>query len=96
MYAISTSSKVYHLLYPVHDFTLCGFKALRNISASIKRAPLHVVSTVPLERYICKQCAKMDRRRANRPREALSWQGSQQARKTRRGSRLKPLFTTPR
>jgi len=66
MYAISTSSKVYHLLYPVHDYTLCGFRAQRNMPASLKRAPLHVVSIVPLDRYICKQCAKMDRRRGNR------------------------------
>ena len=75
MYAISTSSKVYHLLYPVHDFTLCGFKALRNIPASIKRAPLHVVSIVPLDRYICKQCAKMAQRRGNRLREAFELAG---------------------
>jgi hypothetical protein len=76
MYALSTSSKVYHLLYPAHDFTLCGFKALRNIPASIKRAPLHVVPIVPLDRDICKQCAKMEQRRGNRPREDLSWQAS--------------------
>ena len=75
MYAISTSSKVYHLLYPVHDFTLCGFKALRNIPASIKRAPLHVVSIVPLDRYICKQCAKMEQRRGNRRREDFELAG---------------------
>jgi hypothetical protein len=75
MYAISTSSKVYHLLYPAHDYTLCGFKAQRNIPFSIKRAPLHVVSIVPLDRYICKQCAKMEQRRSKRPREDIAFAG---------------------
>jgi hypothetical protein len=71
MYAISTSSKVYHLLYPAHDYTLCGFKAQRNISAMSKRASFHIVPLVPDDRYICKQCAKMDRRRRNRQRVDL-------------------------
>jgi hypothetical protein len=75
MYAISTSSKVYHLLYPAHDYTLCGFKARRNISALSKRAPLHIVPLVPDNRYICKQCAKMDQRRSNRQRVGLELAG---------------------
>jgi len=75
MYAISTSSKVYHLLYPAHDYTLCGFKAQRDISALSKRAPLHIVPLVPDDRYICKQCAKMAQRRSNRPREDFELAG---------------------
>ena len=75
MYAISTSSKVYHILYSAHDYTLCGFKARRNISALSKRAPLHIVPLVPDDRYICKQCAKMDQRRSNRPREDFELAG---------------------
>jgi len=71
MYAISTSSKVYHLLYPVHDYTLCGFRAQRNIPASTKRARLHVVFVVPLDRGVCKQCAKMEQRKRRRPREGI-------------------------
>ena len=75
MYAISTSSNVYHLLYPAHDYTLCGFKAQRNISALTKRAPLHTVPLVPDDRYICKQCVKMDRRRRNQQRAGLELAG---------------------
>lgn len=75
MYAISTSSKVYHLLYPADDYTLCGFKAQRNIPASIKRAPLHLVSIVPVDRCVCKQCAKMEQRKSGRSREDIELAG---------------------
>ena len=76
MYAISTSSKVYHLLYPANDYTLCGFKAQSKISASIKRAPLHIVPIVPHDRDICKQCVKMEQRNTNRPREDIELAGN--------------------
>jgi hypothetical protein len=64
MYAISIPGKLYHLLYPTSDFTLCGFKSRTlNAPVSSRRAPLHVVTEVSPDRSLCKQCAKMQQRR---------------------------------
>jgi len=63
MHAISVPSKVYHLLYPTFDYTLCGFKAVKlDVPLSAKRVPLHIVSVVPANRLLCSQCAKMQER----------------------------------
>jgi hypothetical protein len=63
MHAISVPSKVYHLLYPTLNYTLCGFKAEKlAVPPSAKRAPLHIVSVVPPNRLLCSHCAKMQER----------------------------------
>ena len=65
MYAVSMSSRVYHLLYASGAYTLCGFKALDlKVSDSNKSARLHRVPTIPSNRSLCKQCEKMAQRRA--------------------------------
>jgi hypothetical protein len=65
MYAVSMSSRVYHLLYASDAYTLCGFKALSlKVPDSNKPARLHRVPAIPSNRSLCKQCEKMARRRA--------------------------------
>jgi len=64
MYAVSIPGKIYHLLYPSSDFTLCGFKARRqSVTISSRRALLHIVPVSPPNRFLCKQCEKMRHRR---------------------------------
>jgi hypothetical protein len=63
MYAISGSSSIYHLLYPDHDYTLCGFRAEKHTAEIPANATLHVVEVVPPNRELCKQCDKMNNRR---------------------------------
>jgi hypothetical protein len=63
MYAISGSSSIYHLLYPDHDYTLCGFRAEKYVAEIPAKATLHVVEVVPPNRELCKQCDKMNKRR---------------------------------
>jgi hypothetical protein len=64
MYAVSMSSRVYHLLYASDAYTLCGFKALDlKVSDSNKPARLHRVLAIPANRSLCKQCEKMAQRR---------------------------------
>jgi hypothetical protein len=62
-YAISGPSSVYHLLYPDHDYTLCGFRAEKHDAETPAKATLHVVEFVPPNRELCKQCDKMNNRR---------------------------------
>jgi hypothetical protein len=63
MYAISGSGSIYHLLYPDHDYTLCGFRAEKYDAEIPAKATLHVVEVVPPNRVLCKQCDKMNNRR---------------------------------
>ncbi|HBB94708.1 MAG TPA: hypothetical protein DC054_04900 [Blastocatellia bacterium] len=63
MYAISGSGSVYHLLYPDHDYTLCGFRAEKHDAEIPAKATLHIVELVPPNRELCKQCDKMNNRR---------------------------------
>ena len=63
MYAISGSGSIYHLLYPDHDYTLCGFRAEKHDAEIPAKARLHVVEVVPPNRVLCKQCDKMNNRR---------------------------------
>lgn len=63
MYAMSGSSSIYHLLYPDHAYTLCGFKVEKHDPQLPAKASLHVVEFVPPNRELCKQCDKMKRRR---------------------------------
>jgi hypothetical protein len=62
-YAISGSSRVYHLLYPDQDYTLCGFRAEKHDGQIPAKVALHVVESVPPNRELCKQCDKMNNRR---------------------------------
>jgi hypothetical protein len=62
MYAVSTYGRVYHLLYPFNDYTLCGFRALK-FSNSNGPARLRLASAIPPNRSLCKQCEKMAQRR---------------------------------
>ena len=82
MHAISIPSKVYHLLYPTLNYTLCGFKAEKlDVPPSAKRAPLHIVSVVPANRILCSQCAKMQERQEIKSREASRGNASRQVSK---------------
>ncbi len=63
MYAISGAGSIYHLLYPDHDHTLCGFRAEKYDAEIPAKATLHVVEVVPPNRELCKQCDKMNNRR---------------------------------
>ena len=64
MYAVSMSSRVYHLLYASDAYTLCGFKVLDlKMSDTNKPTRLHGVPTIPSNRALCKQCEKMAERR---------------------------------
>jgi hypothetical protein len=63
MYAICGSGRVYHLLYPNQDYTLCGFRAEKRDVQIPAKATLHVVGFVPPHRELCKQCDKMNNRR---------------------------------
>jgi hypothetical protein len=62
MYAVSAYGRVYHLLYPINDYTLCGFRALRFSNSNVPSG-LHLASAVPPNRSLCKQCEKMAQRR---------------------------------
>lgn len=62
-YAITKSSKSYHLLYPDTDYTLCGFRAENADSQFSEKVALHVVRAAPPGRELCRQCDKMDKRR---------------------------------
>jgi hypothetical protein len=72
MFAISKPGKIYHLLYPAGNFTLCGFKfSALNVPSSSTRALLHMVLVIPTKRSLCKQCAKMLERRSEEKSEPV-------------------------
>lgn len=66
MYAINSPSKVYHMLAPALDHTLCGLKVVPIvIDRPAKTSLLHLTSNKPTDRELCNECQ-------HRAREATS------------------------
>ena len=61
-YAISSNSRVYHLLRWGDALTLCGLSVSQLMIGERTASQLHPVREKPLDRTLCKRCGGMAKR----------------------------------
>ena len=60
MYAVTSSTDVYHLLAETEDTTLCGLSVVPIvIDRPVNTSGLHLTSNRPLDRAMCAACAEL-------------------------------------
>ena len=61
MYAKSSPNDVYHLLTQDEDYTRCGLSVVPIIiDRPVNTSALHLTSQEPIDRKLCKDCAKAE------------------------------------
>ena len=70
MFAASAQSKVFHLIEPKKQLTICGLRVGQFVSADPKGKRLHLIRVKPSGSSECKHCSRMNLfvvRRTNLP-----------------------------
>lgn len=88
MFAVSTQSKICHLMEPNGRLTVYGLKVSKLVSSDRAGPRLHLVPTRPAECGMCKHCVRLNESEARiqtnkllASHEALSFEHSEELRR---------------